>query len=41
MKKNNKMLNYTHQKWKLYTFIIGFTMHENKTHEPPNAEIGI
>ena len=31
----------THPKWKLYTFIMGFTMHEKKTPVPSNVGIGI
>ena len=29
--------SYTHPKWKLYKFIMGFTMYEKKTPVPPNA----
>ena len=36
-----KYLIYTHPKWKLYTYIMGFTMHEKQTPITPNAENGI
>jgi len=32
---------YTHPKWKRYTFIMGFTMHEKKTPVPFNPGSGI
>ena len=32
-------IEYTHPKWKLYTFIMGFTMHAKETLVPPNVEI--
>ena len=31
------LLNKYDPKWKLYTFIMGFTMHEKKTPVPPDA----
>ena len=39
----NESYYYTHPKWKLYsvnyTFIMGFTMHKEKTPVPPNGGI--
>ena len=36
IEKNTILIKYD-PKWKLYTFMMGFTMHEKKTPVPPDA----